>query len=202
MLKKVILVLLGLILLAGVAGYAPFLWRDWVWSHYGGAIYAPEKTPPRPVAIVFGARVYESGRLSSMVRDRVETAVRLVEAGTVKTLIMSGDNHAQSNHEPERMRDYAISRGVPAEAIQIDGDGLRTYDSCYRARHFLGVDSAVLVTQSFHLPRALFLCRSLGIDAVGSSADLRVYSPRSLAWSEAREVPALVLALWDVMVAR
>lgn len=179
--------------------YTPFLWRDWIWDRYQQAIFAPEVTPPRPVAIVFGARVYGSGRLSSMVRDRVETGVRLYQSGTVSTLVMSGDNRVDSNHEPERMRDYAISRGVPPEAIVIDEAGLRTYDSCYRARHELGIQAAVLVTQSFHLPRALFLCRSLGVDAVGSSADLRSYSPRSLAWSEAREVPALVLALWDVI---
>src|SRR5690606_2334630 len=98
-----------------------------------------------------------------------------------------------------RMMEYAIGRGVPAEVIQPDYAGRRTYDTCYRARHIFGVESAVLVTQHFHLPRALFTCQQLGVDAVGVAADQRNYHPRSLAWSESREFLARVWALWDVI---
>lgn len=151
------------------------------------------------VAIVYGARVYRSGRLSAMLRDRVETAVQLYHAGQVDTLLMSGDNRADHYDEPGHMRDYAIARGVPAEAILIDPSGLRTYDTCYRAKHFFDVEAAVLVTQAFHLPRALFTCDALGMDVTGVVADQRTYSSASLSWSESREIPALLVALFDVM---
>jgi SanA protein len=97
------------------------------------------------------------------------------------------------------MMAYAIAQGVPAEDIQPDYAGRRTYDTCYRAKAIFQIESAVLVTQRFHLPRALFLCDQLGIKAVGVAADQRVYDPRSVAFSETREVPALVVALLDVI---
>ncbi len=92
-----------------------------------------------------------------------------------------------------------LSRGVPPEAIQPDYGGRRTYDTCYRAAKIFQVDQAILVTQEFHLPRALLLCDNLGIEVVGVKADRRVYAPRSMAWSEAREVPALLGALVDLV---
>jgi SanA protein len=134
-----------------------------------------------------------------MLRDRVETAVQLYEAGKVEKLIMSGDNRFEDYNEPDRMTEYAISRGVPAKDIQPDYAGRRTYDTCYRAKVIFGVTSAVLVTQNFHLPRALFICRNLGIEAVGVVADISVYGRRSLLWSEVREVFAQVLSVVDII---
>jgi SanA protein len=96
------------------------------------------------------------------------------------------------------MMDYAISRGVPAEDVQPDYAGRRTYDTCYRAKAVFQLDSAVLVTQAFHLPRALFTCRNLGVEAVGVSADLREYHPVSIRWSNTREFLATIVALVDV----
>jgi SanA protein len=78
------------------------------------------------------------------------------------------------------MRDYAIGLGVPEEDIILDYAGRRTYDTCYRARHIFGVEQAILVTQNFHLPRALFTCSAFGIQSSGVSADLRTYSRRSM----------------------
>lgn len=175
----------------------PFLWRSWVESHYGRHIVDPEELAPRRVAIVFGAAVYRNGRLSPMLRDRVETAISLYEEGLVDYLLFSGDNQTLEYNEPGSMMAYAIERGVPEEAIQPDYGGRRTYDTCYRARHIFQVDSAVLVTQSFHLPRALYTCDSLGLDAVGVSADRRQYHPRTLAWQRNRELAALVRAFVD-----
>ncbi len=160
---------------------------------------ALEAGPAERAAIVYGARVYPSGRLSGMLRDRVDTAVALYEAGKVDKLLLSGDNSTPEYDEPSAMMAHAIARGVPAEDIQPDFGGRRTYDTCYRAKHVFQLDSAILVTQEFHLPRALFTCESLGIDAVGVIADRRPYDPRSVAWSESREVPALVVALLDVI---
>ena len=191
---------LKLYLLAGIVGITafPFLWHGLVNWHYGRQIYLPEDLRPERVAIVFGARIYSDGRLSPMLRDRVETAVRLYEAGQVEKLLMSGDNRFDEYDEPGRMMEYALSRGVPAEDMQPDYAGRRTFDTCYRAREIFGLDSAVLVTQEFHLPRALFTCDQLGLDVVGGAADLQRYSRRSLAWSTIREIPALLVSLIDV----
>jgi SanA protein len=176
-----------------------FLWPWLIGRYYGQFIYGVDEAPPERVAIVFGARIYPDGRLSAMLQDRVETAVQLYQAGRVEKLLLSGDNRFVDYDEPGRMMDYAISRGVPAEDIQLDYAGRRTYDTCYRAGVIFRLESAMLVTQSFHLPRALFICRNLGIDAVGVRADLRSYHPRSIGWSTLREIPAVLVALVDVL---
>jgi SanA protein len=192
---------LSLLALAGILGITafPFLWRWWLHGHYGQQIFEPDQVRAERVALVFGARIYADGRLSPMLRDRVETAVQLYEAGKVDVLLLSGDNRFADYDEPGRMMDYALSRGVPREALQPDYAGRRTYDSCYRAREVFGLESAVLVTQEFHLPRALFTCDRLGLDVVGVGADLQPYSRRSLLWSNLREIPASLVALIDVI---
>lgn len=177
--------------------FFPWFWRWGIKLAYAAQIYAPEAVPPERVAVVFGAAVYANGRLSPVLRDRVETAVQLYEAGQVSKIIMSGDNREDHYNEPQAMMAYATARGVPEEAIQPDYAGLRTYDTCYRARHIFGVETAVLVTQAFHLPRALFTCRQLGVQAVGVAADLRPY--RGAEWYELRETAATLVALWDVL---
>lgn len=189
-------VLIGLLALA--AGLL-WLWPRWVEGRYGAAIFPVEEVRSARVAIVFGARVYGNGRLSGMLRDRVDTAIDLYKAGKVQKLLLSGDNQFADYNEPGAMMDYAIAQGVPAADIQPDYAGRRTYDTCYRARAIFQVNSAILVTQRFHLPRALFLCDQLGIEAVGVAADRRVYDPRSVAFSETREIPALAAALFDVI---
>jgi SanA protein len=175
------------------------LWPWWLARYYSRFIYSPDDAPPERVAIVFGARVYADGRLSAMLHDRVETAVQLYHAGKVQKLLLSGDNRFADYNEPARMRDYALSRGVPAEDIQLDYAGRRTYDTCYRAKAIFQLQSAMLVTQGFHLPRALFTCRGLGVEAVGVSADLRPYGRLSIRWSKTREIPATIVALFDVV---
>ena len=123
----------------------------------------------------------------------------LYEAGKVDKLLVSGDNRFDDYDEPGAMMAYAIQRGVPVYDIQPDYAGRRTYDTCYRAADVFQVESAILVTQAFHLPRALYLCNNLGVDATGVIADRRIYDPRSVAWSESREVPAMLVALFDVI---
>lgn len=179
------------------AALFPLLWKGWVGWYYGGLIYGVSDTPPRRVAIVFGAAIYSEHRLSSVLRDRMETAIALYEAGIVQKLLVSGDNRFETYDEPTAMMRYAIQRGVPEEDIQPDFGGRRTYDTCYRAHHIFQVQSAVLVTQDFHLPRALFTCNGLGLDAVGTSADLRPYRDRR--WYSIRETAATLVALWDVI---
>jgi SanA protein len=159
-------------------------------------------TPARRVAIVFGAEVKKDGTPSVVLRDRVETAVALYQSGKVEKLLMSGDNRFVDYNEPEAMRQYALTLGVPDSDIVLDYAGRRTYDTCYRAREIFGVNSAILVTQGFHMPRALFLCKAFGIDAVGVEASNYYYLKRSrLTWNM-RELLATVQSVWDVYVVR
>lgn len=121
---------------------------------------------PRTAAIVFGAGLVD-GKPTPALADRVHGAVELYRQGTVGHLLMTGDNSAVQYDEPTAMEDQAVAEGVPANAITRDRAGFSTYESCLRARDVFGVHDAVLVTQDYHLARALFSCRELGIDAVG-----------------------------------
>jgi len=160
--------------------------------------YTIESAPAERVAIVFGAGLTRDGQPTLILRDRVKTAVQLYLSGKVEKLLMSGDNQGVGHDEPGAMRDYAVSLGVPATAIVLDNSGDRTYDTCYRAKAIFGLDSALLVTQQFHLPRALFLCNMLGIQAVGVDANnYRYWPPLMLIWN-IREQLATVGAFVDV----
>jgi SanA protein len=128
----------------------------------------------------------------------VEAAVRLYSTGRVVKVLFSGDNRFGDYNEPAKMAEYALSLGLSAEAIALDYAGRRTYDSCYRAREIFGVSEAVLVTQRYHLPRALYTCGQLGLEAVGYAADQRPYVHIRTYW--AREIPALWLAWWETSV--
>ncbi|GAB4482131.1 MAG: vancomycin high temperature exclusion protein [Anaerolineae bacterium] len=181
---------------------APLALRAYSALRYHWQTYSPEEVPPRRAALIFGARVYPSGRPSAMLADRVATGADLYHAGKVEMLIMTGDGRTADYNEPEAMRRYAIELGVPAEAIVLDYAGLRTYDSCYRAREVFGVTDAIAVTQNFHLDRVLMTCDSLGIDVVGVAADYQRpwgYSRYSLTYSRLREIPATVGAVLDLL---
>lgn len=167
-----------------------------------GQTYTLETVPERPVAIVFGALVYGSGKPSAMLADRVAMGAALIRTGKAQVLLMTGDNSLDTYNEPEAMRQYALSLGVPDSAIVLDYAGFRTYDSCYRARDIFQVEQAILVTQEFHLDRALLVCGALGIDAVGVSADAMRptgYAARSLLVSELREFPSTALSVFDLL---
>lgn len=185
-----------------VAILAPVAWRAAVTAWYRPLVYDPASVPARRVALVFGAGIYRGGGLSPMLEDRVETAVRLYQAGKVERLLFSGDNRYVDYNEPGEMTAYAVARGVPAAHIQPDFAGRRTYDSCYRARHIFQLDGVIVVSQAFHVPRALFLCRHVGLDAVAVAADRRGYATQSWWWSQLRELPALVGAIVDVARSR
>jgi len=112
---------------------------------------------------------------------------------------MSGDNRFVNYNEPEAMRQYALALGVPNADIVLDYAGRRTYDTCYRAKAIFGVTKAILITQKFHLPRAIFLCNMLGVDGTGVVADNFNYLKRSLLYWNLRELPATVTAFADVV---
>jgi SanA protein len=164
--------------------------------------FVVEDVPMKRVAIVFGAGLLRDGSAGPVLRDRVETAVQLYQQGKVDKLLMSGDNRFVEYNEPEAMRQYALEFGIPDEDIVLDYAGRRTYDSCYRANAIFQVDSAILVTQSFHLPRALFLCNWFGVESTGVEANNHYFLKRSRAYWNFRELFANFQAVWDVMVAK
>lgn len=190
---------LALLAVAVLFLVVPLALRARVQGRYRDRIYRlPDDAPGRPLAIVFGAGYLPSGRLSDALADRMDTAIDLYEAGKVNKLLLTGDNRFADYNEPAAMAAYARARGVPGQDLVLDYAGRRTYDSCYRAGTIFGVERAVLVTQAFHLPRALYTCERLGLDAVGVVADRHRYlrSP----WYQLRELAALTRAWLDVNV--
>jgi SanA protein len=183
----------GLAIIALAAGI-----RWWTDFRYKEMIYTVDTVPARRVAIVFGAGVWPDGSLSPVLADRVNTAVTLYRSGKVQKLLFTGDNSTVEYNEPGHMRAYALTLGVPDEDIVLDYAGRRTYDSCYRARHIFCVRSAILVTQAYHLDRALFLAHNVGIDAVGVGADVQTYRYLQHYWW--REVWATALAWWQAKI--
>ena len=165
-----------------------------------GKVFSVTNVPVRRVAIVFGAGLYRNGSATPVLADRVTAAANLYFAGKVEKLLMSGDNRFVDYNEPEAMRKLAVSLGVPNEAIVLDYAGRRTYDTCYRAKAIFKVDQAILVTQAFHMPRALYLCNRLGVDSIGVESDLRTYSKFSLLSWNSRELFAMAAAIWDVNI--
>jgi vancomycin permeability regulator SanA len=157
--------------------------------------------PPRRVALVFGAGILPDGTPSPMLADRVDAAISLYRLGKVRKLLFSGDHSRPEYDEVGAMRKYAVDRGVPGSDITLDYAGFDTYDSCYRARGIFGVTSAVLVTQRYHLPRAVYDCTRLGIDSVGiGTPDWGSYDAGLMASYEVRETVADAKSLWDVNV--
>lgn len=165
-------------------------------------IFTVDDIPVERVAIVFGAGLLRDGSAGPVLRDRVETAVQLYQQDKVDKLLMSGDNRFVEYNEPEAMRQYALGFGIPDEDIVLDYAGRRTYDSCYRANAIFQMDSAILVTQSFHLPRALFLCNWLGVESTGVEANNSYFRKISRLYWNTRELFANFQAAWDVMVAK
>jgi SanA protein len=201
MLKKIIRITIRLTRNFGLIGLSIlFITRIIFLINASPQTFTVETVPADRVAIVFGAGLRYDGTPTAILRDRVETAVQLYNNGKVEKLLMSGDNTAVEYNEPESMRQYALSLGIPDEAMVLDYAGRRTYDTCYRAKAIFGVESAILVTQDFHLPRALYLCNHLGIEAVGVEANNFYYRKISrLIWNT-RELFATFGAFMDVYI--
>lgn len=135
--------------------------------HAAGHLHAEAVAPAAPVALVLGAQVHPSGVPSSFLAARLDLARRLLEAGRVQVLLLSGDGAAPEYDEPAAMRRYLLAAGVPDDRLVLDRSGLDTYDSCVRAGRVFGVERLLVVTQSYHLPRAVGTARALGLAAEG-----------------------------------
>lgn len=138
--------------------------------------------------VVLGASVYADGTPSSILQDRLDDGIELYKAGVAPKLIMSGDNRTVSYNEVKVMKDYAVSQGVPSEDVFCDHAGFSTYESMYRAKYVFGAERIVVATQTYHLYRALYAARGLGMEAIGVPSDYRDYLGQFQ--YDVREVPA------------
>ncbi len=157
--------------------------------------------PTTTITLVLGGGMKAPGVMSDMQTDRVLQAIALYKANKTDSLIMSGDDGALRDDEVTYMRQLAIDEGVSADKIVVDPHAYRTYRSCYRALHEYGIDTMIIITQNFHLPRALYFCNEMGVRTIGLSADLRE-SYRGMWKIQIREVLARVKAVWQIQVTR
>jgi SanA protein len=146
-----------------------------VWQGSRHRVAGPSEAPNAEVAIVLGAKVWPGGTPSNMLEDRLLTGVELYRRGKVGKLLLSGDHGQVGYDEVNAMRTFVLDRGVPPEDVFMDHAGFSTYDTMYRARDVFQVRDALVVTQGFHLDRAVYTARALGLNATGVPADLRPY---------------------------
>ena len=161
--------------------------------------YSPEGVAPAyDCIVVLGAAVYPDGTPSPILQDRIDSAIELYRAGVAPKIVMSGDDQSDTSYdEVTNMKAYAVAQGVPSSDVFCDHAGLCTYDTAYRLHYVFDAKSAVLVTQRYHLYRALFDAHSFGVDAVGYASNVRAYANQ--AQYSIREVAARVSDLGKIL---
>jgi len=154
--------------------------------------------PNSKTVIVLGASVHADGKLSPILKDRVDTAIKLFQSDKVDNFLVTGDHRTEDYNEVAAMVGYLEDNGIDKDLIISDHAGLDTYDSMYRAGKVFGIQNAIVVTQEFHLPRALFIASNLGLDYLGFPADQRAYQTEYRL--KQREKLANFKALWEVLL--
>lgn len=195
------LALTGVVVLSSVVGAIVFGARH-VAQVSAGRMFSVEDIESRPIAMVLGAKADE-GRPSAFLAARLDLAVELYGMGKIRAVLVSGDNLASSNHETRVMRQYLVSKGVPADRIVEDPAGYDTYDSCVRARDVFGVEEMIILTQLYHLERAITICTDIGVDAIGvGDLTARDRFPELYDKGEKREWAANLKMAWDLVTRR
>lgn len=138
-------------------------------------IVNPEDVPAGDAILVLGAYVEANGNVSWMLHDRLTVGYELYQKGKAPKILVSGDHGQQDYDEVNAMKSFIISKGVTGEDVFMDHAGFSTYESIYRARDIFQIKKIIVVTQGYHLPRALFIARSLGLEAYGVASDLNNY---------------------------
>ena len=158
------------------------------------------KVPPRTVVLVLGSQIHRT-KLSPVLQDRVEAGISLMESAKGKKFLLSGDHGQKYYDEVNAMRLYVLANApnIPEEDIFMDHAGFSTWDSMYRARDVFEVKDLIIVTQEFHISRAVCIARSLGLDAVGYSVDQERFSGKSLQFWRIREYFARVKAFFSIV---
>lgn len=185
-----------MILLLGILTIASILFVDLAVERTGERLtVAIQSLQPADCVIVPGALVYGNRVPSPILQDRLDVALQVYRTGITNRIIVSGDHGSKDYDEVNVMRQYLIGKGVPAEHIFMDHAGFDTFDTLYRARDVFQVKRAVVVTQTFHLNRALYIGEQLGLTVQGVASDLQVYQKD--AYYRLREYPARFKAFLD-----
>lgn len=190
---------MGAWIAVGAAVVCALLPLAWIRTAALGRVHPVDSVPDRPVAVVLGAAAWPEGP-SPLLARRLDLAVALYRGGQVERILVSGDNREASRRETDTMTAYLVDHGIPADRIEADRYGYRTWDTCVRVRDLYGVREAVMVTQAFHLPRTIALARTAGIDAVGVGDRSMGARRRSTVIGYAREAGASVKALRDALL--
>ncbi len=179
-LPKGVVITLCVLLALGVSGIAAvFGINGWVMGSVSSRIVSEEQAAVLQnvdCIIVLGCQVRSDGSPSHMLEDRLKRGVALYELGAAPKLLMSGDHGTAEYDEVDAMKRYAVNEGVPSADVFMDHAGFSTYETIYRAKEIFGADKVIIVTQEYHLYRALYIARQLGIKAYGVPADYRQYS--------------------------
>jgi vancomycin permeability regulator SanA len=181
-----------------LTGFAIMVPTGWAYASTARFRTSPDDVPTLPVALVLGAGV-TGDRPSPLLARRLDLAAELFRRGKVRALLVSGDNSTKDYDEPTVMRAYLMAKGIPDRKIVRDYAGFDTWNSCIRAKRIFGVDAAIVVTQDFHLPRAVALCRAAGIVAWGVGDDSLAARPRPTLTAYAREPLATIKAVYSVV---
>ncbi|MGW2550354.1 SanA/YdcF family protein [Streptomyces sp. NPDC001635] len=142
----------------------------WMYLATGSRLRTTADVPRTEVAVVFGAGLWD-GEPSPYLAHRLDAAARLYRAGRIEVVLVTGDNSRKDYDEPGAMRDYLAGHGVPRARVVTDYAGFDTWDSCVRAKKIFGVDRAVLISQGFHIRRAVALCQAAGVTSYGVGVD-------------------------------
>ncbi|WP_159775823.1 SanA/YdcF family protein [Streptomyces sp. HM190] len=157
--RRAVQVLMGLCVLA-------LLPSTWMFTAADGRLRTTDDVPRTDVAMVFGAGLWQ-GEPSPYLARRLDAAAELYRSGRIEVVLVTGDNSREEYDEPDAMRAYLTDHGVPDRHIVSDYAGFDTWDSCVRARKIFGVDHAVLISQGFHIRRAVALCQEAGVTSYG-----------------------------------
>ncbi len=183
--------LLKIILVCGFAALTAVTAVNlWIYASVKDRIFSPDEIGETSAdcILVLGAGVRDDGSPSHMLEDRLLTGIDLYHRGFSPVMLMSGDHGREEYDEVNAMKDFAAAEGVPGNVIFLDHAGFSTYESLYRAKEIFGAQRIVVVTQEYHLWRALYIADALGLDAIGVSADRRTYVGQSM--RETREIAA------------
>ncbi len=184
---KIILIVVASILVLGIS--IPLILNGIVIGAARGQIREITAEDGYDYAMVLGAKVHKGGRLSDMLRDRMDAAIALYQKGAVKKILVSGDGRGEWS-ETEHMKRYAMENGVAEADILMDGEGFSTYESVTRAKTLFGLDKLVIVTQKYHLYRAIYIAETLDMEVLGADGALHSYAGQS--YREVREILARV----------
>jgi vancomycin permeability regulator SanA len=190
--------LIAWLVLLIVIATAPTVWERSLAAPY---LRDPATVPSLPVALVFGARV-DGNRPTAFLASRLDAAVDLFTRHRVETILVSGNDDQHGYDEPDVMRDYLVAHGVPAKQVVVDRAGFNTWDTCARAHRVFGVNQAILVTQTFHVARAVALCRANDVTGYGVGIDSLSVGVASTVDGYVREYFAADKAMWDALVAK